>query len=352
MDAPPTWSQTPEGVEHSPALPRWYLALPPGFRRLAPPLTAAGLLISLGLHIAFLLVAAIWYVGGGGTSGQGAQAGGAGGPIGVAVMTSEEFAQLSGDAALDTSAPVSEIGAPTTADSGDRLGVEVDSLSGANLSTAGVGEGLGAESTGFGAGDIGDGSSLGTGGGSGGGAASFFGVEARGTRFAYVIDVSGSMAIGVGGDGSTTRMDLLRGELERSVRALPDRSRFSIILFSTGAEPLGKRAEWTSADDSGKGWARRNIALLKPDGDTQPSPGFQLVFKLRPRPDAIYFMTDGEFDQTHADTIAELNGSARIPIHCITFISEEGRANMQRIAAQSGGTYTHVGAPGAGGTRP
>ena len=82
-----------------------------------------------------------------------------------------------------------------------------------------------------------------------------------------------------------------------------------------------------------------------------PLPAFDLLFELRPRPDAIYFMTDGAFVNPEAVVaeITRLNRSTGrvVPIHCITFIEREAEETMKEIARQSGGSYTHVtgGAP-------
>jgi len=189
---------------------------------------------------------------------------------------------------------------------------------------------LGAE---VGAGDIGGGD-LGVG-GSGGGAASFFGVEARGTRFAYIVDVSGSM--GVAG-----KLDLLRQELIRSLDALLESAEFFVVLYNRDASPLGGRDRWIEADPAGKRWARNALAKIDSAGGTNPMPGFEIVFARRPRPDAIYFMTDGEFDKEIAAEIIRLNSKVRIPIHCITFVSRKSEELMRRIASHSDGSYTHV----------
>lgn len=167
-------------------------------------------------------------------------------------------------------------------------------------------------------------------------------MTAQGRRFAYICDISGSMEAGVGGDAQTTRLTVLKQELERSIRSLPGRSHFAVVLFSGQAEFLGKRREWVNASDAGKQWARRVIATLTTGGDTQPLPAFEQVFRLRPRPDAIYFMTDGEFSESVVTEILKLNATDRIPVHCITLISTEGQSLMQRIAELTGGTYKHI----------
>lgn len=191
---------------------------------------------------------------------------------------------------------------------------------------------------GRGAGDIGETSGFGEG-GSGSGSASFFGVEATGSRFVYIVDTSGSM--GVGG-----KLQALQSELSKSIDGLLESADFLVITYNTSASPLEGRQGWSDADERGKRAARRGIGRLTSHGSTNPSPAFQMAFALKPPPDSIYFMTDGEFSEEVATEIALLNGEYRIPIHCIAFVSRESEPLMRRIASQSGGSYTFVPAPG------
>jgi hypothetical protein len=214
------------------------------------------------------------------------------------------------------------------------VGADVGSLSdGASKLTSGLGSG-----------NITGGPGMG-GSGTGGGAAKFFGLEARGTRFAYICDISGSMDLGVGQTG-VRRVDILKTELGNSLNALLENAYFFVALFSTDTKPMGGRSEWIAATDAGKQWAKRTVPLIQADGSTEPVAAFKMVFHLRPRPDAIYFMTDGEFNEDYVAEIARLNLEWRIPIHCVTLVSNEGEKIMRRIAEQSGGTYVHVAGPG------
>ncbi len=327
-------------VPADPAPARGIAALLPGwFMRWAPPATLAASLLSLLIHLTFVAIAAVIYVGG-------AQAGGAGpggsGTVGVAVMTEAELGQLQ-SAGLEADAPaVAE--APTATLPGAETDLSVPDITGAGGDQGGLSESIGKLTSGMGAGDISGGPGLGTS-GAGGGAASFFGLEARGTRFAYICDISGSMDGGVG-NGSLKRIDLLKSELGKSLEALLENAYFFIVLFSTDAKPLGGRLEWIQATDHGKQWQRRTVPLIQAEGSTEPVGAFKIVFSMRPKPDAIYFMTDGEFNEEYAMQIARLNSEWRIPIHCVTLVSREGEKVMKKIAADSGGTYTHFAGPG------
>jgi hypothetical protein len=84
------------------------------------------------------------------------------------------------------------------------------------------------------------------------------------------------------------------------------------------------------------------------NGATNPLPGFEIIFTLKPRPDAIYFMTDGEFDPTVVEAVASLNQKSRIPIHCVCLGPEAATENMRKIAKASKGTFIVIGAKPGG----
>jgi hypothetical protein len=173
--------------------------------------------------------------------------------------------------------------------------------------------------------------------GSGGANASFFGVRARGTRFAYIVDASGSM---VG-----ERWNEARQALIQSVNDLPDYTSFSVSLFNDAPIlPLRDRKPvWRSAKEENKSDFRTWVRGVSPAGSTKPEKAFTLIMNLRPRPDAIYFLTDGEFDETVPDMVAALNAQGRtIVIHTIAFVTEDGAHLLRRIAEESGGTYRFV----------
>jgi hypothetical protein len=237
------------------------------------------------------------------------------------------------DAPLETLSPVvSDSELPDVATSGilDGAGGDDRPAAGAGLGT--IGEGLG----GAGGGDIGDG--MGLGGGGGGGAASFFGVEAQGSRFAYIVDVSGSMR--------GEKIAALKIELGESIKAMLEHMSYLVVTFSSESRPLGDRRRWTDATDAGKRWGLEKIVALEAWGNTVPWPAFEIVLAMKPAPDAIYFMTDGIFDPIVADQLAVRNtGSRKVPIHCISFVDRSAEELMRRIAADSGGTYAHVPGP-------
>jgi hypothetical protein len=212
------------------------------------------------------------------------------------------------------------------------IGLESAGELGGGLTGAGSGSGTGS------GGGAGDGLEMG---GGAGGTASFFGVEARGARFAFIVDTSGSMA--------GPKVEALRRELTSSIDGLAEQARFAVYFFATETRTLGGSTRWIDAKERNKRWAATEIRAIAPMGGTNPMPAFTSALNMRPRPDAIYFMTDGVFDAAAAPAIAELNRRGRVvPIHCISFVDATARPLMQAIAADSGGTYVHVPGPGGG----
>lgn len=151
--------------------------------------------------------------------------------------------------------------------------------------------------------------------GTGSGGTSFFGLRARGTRFGYVIDKSGSMSF----DGRWVR---LAEELVRSLRELPESASFCVAFFDTSAKVFPPPAEgWTRARRSGierfLRWARN----VSPGGGTEPIFGFNHLLSLDVPPDAIFFMTDGEIPADQGSSILTriLRRARPIAVHCVLF---------------------------------
>lgn len=142
---------------------------------------------------------------------------------------------------------------------------------------------------------------------------SFFGNEATGERVAYVIDYSGSMLV----DG---REDLLRLELERSLGSLPGAAKYTIIMFMAEAWRHEKSPEHEMRfSDEVEGWIpstkaniTKSIEIIRTFsvgkanqsgklGGTNWEAGLAAALAMRPKPDVIYFMTDGLTDSVPAD---------------------------------------------------
>ncbi len=300
--------------------------------------SSMGIVLSMLIHMAIILAAALVTVGVAGIGTRGSN----GGDFNLTITSDAQLTGLPDAAPLEALAPsVMDKEVPELPTAG------VNEGSG-GMDSPGAGAGLGPIESGLGGaggGDIGDGKGLGAG-GSGNGGASFFGLEAKGSRFLYICDVSGSMDWDENGVPSPhgSRINALRRELSKSIQGLMEHMQFYVIFFSSNAMPINsENNKWIPARDTGKKWAIDRIGTLRAFGGTEPWPAFELAFQMKPAPDAIYFMTDGEFDPTVALRIQAVNvGSRKIPIHCITLVEKTGEETMRKIATDSGGTYAHV----------
>ncbi|MBX3351518.1 MAG: hypothetical protein KF684_01180 [Phycisphaeraceae bacterium] len=303
--------------------------------------TSAGVAVSVLVHLVLAALAATIVVGGGGVGGGGNRliaSGEGGGIVAETTLTSLSASELAIADAAASNLPTIETPSVDLDALAGGSGLAIDLSSGAPAALSGIsGAGLGGGS------GAGDGASDGFGdlsaGGGGGGGSRFFGVEARGSRFVYVVDVSGSMQ----GD----RLTALKRELTNSIDGLVGASSFLIVLFNSDAVPLGGRSRWVDASEPNKRRTFEMISKIVAGGGTYPAPAFDIAFALKPRPDAIYFMTDGLFDPAVADQVVRLNRATDrpVPIHCIAFVSREAETLMRDIARASGGTYVYVPGP-------
>ena len=174
----------------------------------------------------------------------------------------------------------------------------------------------------------------------GGGSAgtSFFGVSSRGSRFAYVVDVSGSM-------GQQRKIHIAMRELARSISALPDYAYFYVVLFSTEAQLPSMQEGWTRARPNTVRKFVRWFGQVEPRGGTNPRPAFERIFALDERPDVIFFMTDGQITNFTADELPSTKSRGKnVVINTIAFGDPASQDLLRAIARQTGGTYRFVSA--------
>lgn len=249
------------------------------------------------------------------------------GDVEFAVVIDEEFSKIQSEEIREDTPVIPETPTDLTETSLDLLDASMMSdVASLSLDLDEIGSSVGA-------GDVGSISKLAT--GVTGAGTSFFGVEAEGFRFAYIVDMSGSME--VAGKWERTRQELIA-----SIEELSEGAMFLVVLFSSDAALLDGRKEWSDATDRNKRWVRGVLSQIAPSGATHPMPAFMVVLTTRPRPDAIYFMTDGQFDESAVVELQRMNMEMQIPIHCITFGDRSAEVQMRQIAKDSGGSYTHV----------
>jgi len=171
--------------------------------------------------------------------------------------------------------------------------------------------------------------------GGSGAAGSFFGISSSGERFAYIVDMSGSMTGG--------RMDRAKQEMKRSIRALPDYTKFLVVFYNSDIVEPPDQEGWQTARSTVVRRFIRWLEDLSPKGGTEPLPAFRRVFSEEERPDVIFFLTDGEITSMTPDSIERLNtGGFKTVINTIAFGDDSSQDLLKRIAKDSGGIYRFV----------
>ncbi|MBI5865979.1 MAG: hypothetical protein HZB38_16040 [Planctomycetes bacterium] len=226
-------------------------------------------------------------------------------------------------------------GARTDADSDDTGGFGIGSVGRSGV--LGIGSGAG---TGGGAG-IGSG----FGGGQGIGKANVWNLNASGNHFVYVVDFSGSI---------TVVAEDLKRELKRSVGALRAPQTFDVIIFFSDTTADKERfitenfeTQLVPADASNKRRFFSWIDRKPPRGQTEPLAAVKRALALKP--DAVFFFSDGFFEEKVVQEIAKANPGQKTSIHTLAFdeliISDksglpkltDGAKRLQRIAEQNRG---------------
>jgi hypothetical protein len=200
-------------------------------------------------------------------------------------------------------------------------------------------------------------------------AVKFCGLPSQGWRFAFILDKSGSMTL----FGEGKRWETCKRELFSALSGLPANAEIFVILFSDViAEPPGQTG-WMEARPE---WIKNVvdwISSIQPSGGTLPKSAFEKAFSLGERPDAIYFLTDGQFSDISFIDLKKMCGAAPPPpagawakltgffrdgkdvgtnnkdavptiINTITLEDASAAGECKKIAAACGGEYAHVSA--------
>lgn len=158
-------------------------------------------------------------------------------------------------------------------------------------------------------------------------------------RVIFVCDASGSMA----GMPRT----LLVNELKRAIDPLKPVQFFNVIFFQsddfTAAFPGGLE----SANPMHKEETVDFLDNLVVEGSTNPVPALEAAFRMKP--ELVFFLTDGRFDQlVNYDEVTEafrrLNENKKVMVNTIQFINRDETAEgvLRTIAHENGGEYKFV----------
>lgn len=161
--------------------------------------------------------------------------------------------------------------------------------------------------------------------------ASFYGINAEGNDFVFVVDMSGSM--------SGARFRRAKNELRRAIEALAPTQRYFILFFSDAAYPMPAE-DLIEANEENLLATRRWLKQAACHGGTHPLPALLDAISLGP--DAIFLLSDGKFDPATAPQVDAAEPARPIPIHTIGFASREGEPMLRAISEATGGSYRYV----------
>lgn len=204
-----------------------------------------------------------------------------------------------------------------------------------------------------------------------GGMFSFLGQTAFGRRVVFVVDVSASMS--QVGEGGTSRFDVLKKELIKSLGRVPSGTQYQILFFSDFAWPHNtidpkksaafEKFRWSITSDEWKkakiptfayllaspfnlADSRKIVQEADNPGGTNWGSGLLMALKANPKPDIIFFMTDGQKsdEQGWVDIITSENNRSmtRTVIHTSVMMETDAAADMDRLAKANGGTFSVV----------
>ena len=164
-------------------------------------------------------------------------------------------------------------------------------------------------------------------------AGSFYGVApGKAGRIIYVVDHSSSMEDAFGG---------VQLELKRTVSSMTEKKFFHLIFFTDGQFQEMPARTILRASKAHKNAAKRFIDSIKPGGGTDPKLALDRAFKLRP--DLIYLLTDGQFDEDVVTYVQRLNNKGRkVTVNTICFGYHQGEDVLKSIATQNSGKYRFI----------
>ena len=179
-------------------------------------------------------------------------------------------------------------------------------------------------------------------GGGGKARTSLFGVTGEGYSFVYVFDRSGSM----GGSGRTS-LQLVKGELLKSLRNLGDTQQFQMIFYNdrpTLFNPSGVAGKLAFGNENNKRRAMQFIDSIVAEGGTDHLEALRAATGMHP--DVIFFLTDGDQPQlTDRELEKVQRWAAGMIINTIQFAPGPRKAEknfLEKLAQLTGGEYAYV----------
>lgn len=166
----------------------------------------------------------------------------------------------------------------------------------------------------------------------------FLGSQGTGRRFCIIADCSMSL--------SPASFGRIRQELVRTLRSLNEDSSFHVMFFA-GKPRSMPGGDWLKGGkdvDAVLPWIRNQQRVY----GTVAAPAFARAFALKPPPDVIFFMTDGQIQPKDPEKVAALNKTLPpVAVHTILFVKEKTKLakalmaeiQLKQIAKDAGGTF-------------
>ncbi len=179
--------------------------------------------------------------------------------------------------------------------------------------------------------------------GSGGKArTSLFGVTGEGYSFVYVFDRSGSM----GGSGRTS-LQMVKGELLKSLRNLGETQQFQMIFYNdrpTLFNPSGVAGKLAFGNENNKQRAIQFIDSIAAEGGTDHLEALRAATGMHP--DVIFFLTDGDRPKLTDHELEKVQRwAAGTIINTIQFCPGPPPTEtsfLEKLAQLTGGQYVYV----------
>ena len=174
--------------------------------------------------------------------------------------------------------------------------------------------------------------------------AQFFGIQATGKNFVFIVDSSSSMA------GSRWNNAIM--ELKNSLHALQQNQKFYVIFFDHQTHLMfqgrvdrfrrSRRLSMMNATEENLDRVDKWLGRLDLGNQTRPRVSFDYGLSLTP--DAIFFLTDGEFsDGTYEHLMGiAAQGSNAPTIHTVAFGNQFAGRTLKEIAGRFKGKYRFV----------
>jgi len=172
----------------------------------------------------------------------------------------------------------------------------------------------------------------------------FMGISGNAKQIVYICDATGTM-LGL-------KFELLKQQLAKAIDILRPVQSFNVVFFKGG----NTDAEWakaiynklTQATPMNKQKAFKEINETSVLGNgTNPIPALKQAFAQKPQ--LIYFLTDGEFNNFASyddvlNEVAKLNADKSVRINTILMMGEDDKAEetLKKMAKDNGGVFKKV----------